>query len=96
MVYYTASDRRSKTQKRGPHLIAVPKGFKPHPVYPNETARFTAEVMRMTSMQSDRIDGDYFGFGRGLFRAMYGGTKAPKIKRATDELDSIEWKHESK
>lgn len=47
-------------------------------------------------MQKDRIDGEYILFGRGLFRAMFGGTKAPKIKGATERSRAFRWKHNSK
>lgn len=86
----------SQSRKRVPHLIAVPKGFVPDGRFPDETARFASIVMQKTSMQKDRIHGEYIPFGRGLFRAMFGGTKAPKIKGATEISRAFRWKHNSK
>ena len=90
------SPQPSKSRKREPHLIAIPKGFVPHSHFPDETARFASTLMRMTSMRKERIGGEYIPFGVGLFRTMFGGEKAAKVKAATVASSAFRWKHDSK
>jgi hypothetical protein len=52
--------------------------------------------MLMTSIRKDYVNGKYLSFGMGHFRALYGGTKASKIKQATTELKAFRWRHDSK
>ena len=96
MVDCSPAAKKSKPRKRVPHLIAVSKGFIPDGRYPDETARFASKLMQMTSMRKDRIDGEYIPFGQSHFRAMFGGSKASKIKGATERSRAIKWRHTSR
>lgn len=96
MVDCSPAAKKSKPRKRVPHLIAVSKGFIPDGRYPDETARVNAHLMRVTSVNKDYRNGDHIHFSFEKLRSMFGGTKAGKIKDATEDSDAFEWKHKSR
>ncbi len=96
MVDCIRPTRKSKPRKRVPHLIAVSKGFVPDGRYPDETARVNAHLMRVTSVNKDYRNGHHIPFSYEKFRSMFGGTKAGKIKDATEELEAFEWNNKSR
>lgn len=96
MVDCIGSAKKSKPRKRVPHLIAVSKGFVPDGRYPDETARVNAHLMRVTSVNKGYRNGHHISFSYEKFRSMFGGTKAGKIKDATEASEAFEWKHESR